>query len=161
MPGLQVGTGLRRRGTSRVVTQRLLALLLLCPLLAAGCGKAGTKLPVSEMTATTNSEGVQVVDVDVHSFYFKPNRIFVDVGRPVDLTLHFKSFFVPHNFTCIDGDAGISVSRGAGFMSFSRTKHATFTPTKPGEYEFFCHVGNHIKKGMQGTLVVRSRPRRR
>jgi uncharacterized cupredoxin-like copper-binding protein len=152
MPGVQVGPGMRARLAP--------ALLLLCPLLAGGCGTAGTKLPLSEMTATTNSAGVQVVDVDVHSFYFKPNRIVVDAGTPVDITLHFKGFFVPHTFTCIDGDAGISVSRGVGFMSFSRTKHALFTPTKAGEFEFFCHVdGHHEKKGMEGTLVVR--PRRR
>ena len=152
MPGVQVGPGMRARLAP--------TLLVLCPLLAGGCGTAGTKLPVSEMTATTNSEGVQVVDVDVHSFYFKPSRIVVDAGTPVDITLHFKGFFVPHTFTCIDGDAGISVSRGVGFMSFSRTKHALFTPTKAGEYEFFCHVdGHHEKKGMEGTLVVR--PRRR
>jgi len=162
MPGVQGGPGMSGsvpRAVALARKQIPLALLLLCPLLAAGCGTAGTKLPVSEMTATTNSKGVQVVDVDVHSYYFKPNRIVVDAGKPVDITLHFKSFFVPHNFTCIDGDAGISVSRGAGFMSFSRTKHALFTPTKAGEYEFHCHVDGHHKKGMEGTLVVRPRPR--
>ena len=130
-------------------------LLLASALLAAGCGKSGTNLPVSEMTARTDAHGVQVVDVDVHSFYFKPNRIVVDAGKPVDITLHFKSFFVPHNFTCFDTDAGISASTGAGFMSFHRTKHVRFTPGKPGEYGFFCHVGNHAKKGMTGTIVVR------
>ena len=46
-----------------------------------GCGTAGSKLPVSEMTARTNSAGVQVVDVDVHSFYFKPNRIVLKQGN--------------------------------------------------------------------------------
>lgn len=134
---------------------RFTVVLLLVVLGSNGCGTAGTKMPVSEMTAKTNAQGVQVVDLDVHSFYFKPNRIIVDSGKPVDVVLHFRSFFVPHNFTCVDGDAGISVSRSAGFMSFHRTKHATFTPTKPGEYEFFCHVGSHAKKGMKGTIVVR------
>ena len=124
-------------------------------LLATGCGKSGTNLPVSEMTARTNAHGVQVVDVDVHSFYFKPNRIVVDEGKPVDITLHFKSFFVPHNFTCQDPDAGISTMVGAGFMSFNRTKHVRFTPTKAGEYDFFCHVDGHAKKGMTGAIVVR------
>ena len=132
-----------------------LSILALFLSLGNGCGTAGSKLPVSEMTARSNSGGVQEVDVDVHSFYFKPNRIIVESGKPVELTFHFKSFFVPHNFTCMNGDAGITVSRGAGFMSFHRTKHATFTPTKPGEYEFFCHVDGHAKKGMKGTLVVR------
>ena len=130
-------------------------LLLVTGLLAGGCGKPGTKLPVSEMTARTDANGVQTVDVDVHSFYFKPNRIVVDRGKPVDVTLHFKGFFVPHNFTCIDGDAGVLASASTGFMSFHRTKHAKFTPTKSGEYEFFCHVDGHHKKGMEGTIVVR------
>jgi len=40
-------------------------------------------------------------------------------------------------------------------MSFGGTKHARFTPTKAGEYEFFCHVDGHAKKGMKGTIVVR------
>jgi plastocyanin len=110
---------------------------------------------VTEVTARTNSEGVQVVDVDVHSFYFKPNRIVVESGKPVELEVHFKSLFVPHTFTCGAADAGISVDRGAGFMSFNRTKHARFTPTKRGEYKFFCHVDGHAKKGMRGTIVVR------
>ena len=121
----------------------------------SGCGTAGTKLPVSEMTARTNSAGVQVVDLDVHSYYFKPNRIVVKQGVPVDVAVHFKSFFVPHTFTCNEGDAGLAVSVGTGFMSFHRTKHARFTPTQAGEYEFFCHVGKHHQKGMEGTIVVR------
>lgn len=143
------------RSDARRAAAPLAALLLVLAFATNGCGKAGTKLPVSEVTARTNAQGVQIVDVDVHSFYFKPNRVVVDAGKPVDITLHFKSVFVPHNFTCFDSDAGISASVGAGFMSFHRTKHARFTPTKPGEYEFFCHVDGHHKKGMGGTLVVR------
>lgn len=135
----------------------LLPLLALAapPILVSGCGTAGSKLPVTEMTARTDASGVQVVDVDVHSFYFKPNRIVVESGKSVELVLHFKSLFVPHNLTCVDADAGISVNKSAGFMSFRRTKRARFTPTRPGEYEFFCHVGSHGKKGMKGTIVVR------
>ena len=120
-----------------------------------GCGTAGNKLPVSEMTAKTDASGVQVVDVEVHSYYFKPNRIVVESGKPVELVLHFKNFFVPHNLTCVDADAGISIDKSAGFMSFRRTKRAKFTPTRPGEYLFYCHVGSHGKKGMRGTIVVR------
>ncbi len=133
---------------------RMGAMVLALFAAASGCGTAGTKLPVSEMTARTNSAGVQVVDVDVHSYYFKPNRIVVKEGVPVDVALHFKSFFVPHTFTCNEGDAGLAFSKGTGFMSFHRTKHVTFTPTQKGEYEFFCHVGKHHQKGMQGTIVV-------
>ena len=147
---------LRRNGRAMGLEIARLPLALFALALASGgCGTAGTKLPVSEMTARTNSAGVQVVDVDVHSYYFKPNRIVVKQGVPVDVTLHFKSFFVPHTFTCNEGDAGLAVSEGTGFMSFHRTKHARFTPTQRGQFEFFCHVGKHHQKGMEGTIVVR------
>jgi len=134
---------------------RILVSVVALAALATGCGKPGAKLPVSEMTARTDSDGVQRVSVDAHSFYFQPNRIVVNSGKPVDLTIHFKSWFAPHNFTCVDQDAGISASVDAGAFSFGKTRHVKFTPTKPGEYEFFCHVDGHAKKGMKGTIVVR------
>ena len=120
----------------------------------AGCGTSGSNIPVTEVTAKSDASGVQRVDVDVHSFYFKPSRIVVQAGKPVEMTFHFKSFFTPHNFTCNEPDAGIKVDQSAGFMSFHKTKHATFTPTKPGEYHFHCGVDSHMRKGMAGTIVV-------
>jgi plastocyanin len=141
------------RGRFRIAW--ILLSVLAVAAMTAGCGTSGTKLPVSEMTAHTDSDGVQKVDVEAHSFYFKPSRIVVDAGKPVDLTIHFKNWFAPHNFTCIDQDAGISAHASVGAFSFGKTRHVKFTPTKPGEYEFFCHVDGHAKKGMKGTIVVR------
>ena len=67
----------------------------------AGCGGTpGSKVGVNEVTARTGADGVQTVDIEVHSFYFKPNRIVVEAGKPVELTLKFKSLFAPHNMTC-------------------------------------------------------------
>jgi len=131
------------------------ALALIFVAAASGCGKHGTNLPVSEVTAVTDAHGVQVVDVEAHSFYFKPNRVVVDRDKPVDVVIHFKSWFAPHNFSCVDADAGVSGSASDGAFSFGSTKHVKFTPTKSGEYEFFCHVDGHAKKGMKGTIVVR------
>ncbi len=122
---------------------------------ALGCGTSGSKIPVTEMTAKTDASGVQRVQVEVHSFYFKPSRIVVQAGVPVDMTLKFKNFFTPHNLTCTDAEAGIQIDKSAGFMSFNRTKEVKFTPKKPGEYPFYCGVDSHMKKGMTGTLVVR------
>ena len=120
----------------------------------AGCGTSGAKLPVSEVTAKADAAGVQKVTVEAHSYYFKPNRIIVKANQPVDMTIEFKSFFTPHNLTCSQADAGITIDKSAGFMSFKKTKHVTFTPTVPGEYAFHCGVGSHMMKGMTGTLVV-------
>ena len=141
----------RPRPLTLALAGAALALLAL-----AGCGGTpGSEVGVNEVTARTGSDGVQAVEIEVHSFYFKPNRIMVEAGKPVDLTLKFKNWIVPHNLTCEHAEAGISVDRGAGFLTFNRTKHVRFTPTKPGEYSFFCGVGNHMKKGMTGSIVVR------
>ena len=122
---------------------------------ALGCGTSGSKIPVSEVVAKSDASGVQQVEVEVHSFYFKPSRVVVASGAPVEMTLKFENFFTPHNLTCEHGDAGIQIDKSAGFMSFRRTKHVRFTPGTPGEYSFYCGVDSHMKKGMTGTLVVR------
>ena len=134
----------------------VVSLALLATAFLAGCaGTHGSAIPVTEATAKPDSKGIQVVDVEVHSFYYKPSRIIVEAGKPVELVFHFKSFFTPHNFTCNEADAGIQIDKSAGFMSFRRTKRAQFTPKTPGEYKFYCGVGSHMMKGMTGTLVVK------
>jgi len=139
--------------SSAIVTAAGAALALVA---LAGCGGTpGSKVGVNEVTARTGADGFQAVDIEVHSFYFKPNRIVVEAGKPVELTLKFKSLFAPHNMTCKHPDAGISIDKSKGIISFDPTKHVRFTPTKAGEYEFFCGVGSHMMKGMTGTIVVR------
>jgi len=122
--------------------------LLVVLALAGGCASGKTH-PVSTVEAVTDAAGVQRVTLDLHSFYFKPNRIVVHAGRPVELIVRNRSILVPHNFTVVDSSLSVNVSKW-GFGS----ARARFTPTVTGEYEFFCHVDSHAKKGMTGTLVV-------
>ena len=75
-------------------------------------------------------------------------------GSDAQTTVKNAAFGVPHNLTCFDKDAGIELSENLGM--FRGQKVARFTPTQPGEYEFYCHVGSHSKKGMKGTLVVQN-----
>ena len=125
----------------RIVTCLSLAVL-------AGCS-SGIGRPVVSVDATLDAAGVQVVEVDMHSFYFEPNRIVVHAGHPVELVLHNCSHIVPHNLTISEPDLNVSESKwGWG------SDHLRFTPTKPGQYRFFCHKDGHEKKGMVGTLVV-------
>jgi plastocyanin len=117
----------------------------------AGCS-SGLGRPVREVTVRPGADGVQHVRVVAHSYWFEPNRVVVHAGAPVEITIKNAAFGVPHNLTCFDHDAGIELSENLGM--FRGQKRTRFTPLKPGEYEFYCHVGAHAKKGMKGTLVV-------
>jgi plastocyanin len=123
------------------------ALLAVLTFGALGCASGAR--PTQTLELTLDASGVQRARVRLHSYYFEPNRLVVHAGRPVELALHNSALFVPHNFTI--SDSTISVSRGVGGK---RTHVVRFTPGSPGEYEFFCHVGSHAKKGMVGVLVV-------
>jgi plastocyanin len=127
---------------------RPLALVALAACLA-GC-TSGLKRPVVSADAVVDLQGVQRLEVGMHSYYFEPNRIVVHAGRPVELRIHNRSIITPHNFTIADSTMHVSVDKwGFGVAT------ARFTPTTPGEYRFYCHVDGHgRKKGMTGTLVV-------
>jgi plastocyanin len=123
--------------------------LLLLVLFCVACGSSGLNRAEVSKQATVESDGVQHIDVDMHSYYFEPNKIIVKVGTPVEIELHNCSHIVPHNFSISSPEINVSDDKwgwGSG--------HVRFTPTKAGEYRFFCHKDSHEKKGMSGTLIV-------
>ena len=127
---------------------RPIPVVLAIMLLASGCA-SGLKRPVTSFEAVTDASGVQRVAVDLHSFYFKPSRIVVHAGRPVELIIRNRSIIVPHNFTIAEASISASVDKwGPG------SHRVRFTPTETGEFKFWCHVDHHAKKGMTGVLVV-------
>ena len=94
-------------------------------------------------------DGVQRVNVEMHSYYFEPDRIVVKRDIPVEIVLSNSSKVVPHNFT-LNG-AGVNVSEDKWGFGHETVR---FTPTETGEFKFVCHKGDHAEKGMVGTLVV-------
>lgn len=124
-------------------------LLLAVGFVSSGCGSS-RPVTTTAFEVPMDASGVQHVKLATHSYYFEPNRISVRAGHPVEIEIHNHSFFVPHNFTI--AEEGMSVSQGVGMLKGSHT--IRFTPDRPGEYEFFCHVGSHAKKGMKGVIVV-------
>ena len=120
--------------------------------LAANTGcSSGLKKPVHEVTATS-TDSLQHVTIKAHTYWYDPNRVVLKAGKEVELKVKNGSMIVPHNLTCFEKDAGIEVSANVGMFWGGKT--VRFTPTQPGEYEFFCHVDSHSKHGMKGTFVV-------
>jgi plastocyanin len=127
----------------------MLPILILFMTAANGAPKE--KAAVKEATAVLSEAGIQEITVDIRSYFFEPNRIVVKVNVPVRMTLKSHTSLVPHNITLNAPEAGITIHQDIGH---GKTATVEFTPTKVGEYSFFCDKGSHAKKGMTGTLVV-------
>jgi uncharacterized cupredoxin-like copper-binding protein len=127
---------------------RIQAVALVSALLLGGCA-SGLGRPVTSVEATPGADGVQHVTVNMHSFYFEPNRIVVRAGQPVELRVRNRAVVVPHELEIEDPALHVELKKW-GFGS----ARARFTAPQPGEYRFMCHVDGHAKKGMAGTLVV-------
>lgn len=101
-------------------------------------------------------DGIQKVQIIATDYSFTPNRISVKVNMPVELSVRKESGLVPHTIVLNAPDAGINFSESLSTEPVT----ITFTPTKAGEYTFFCSkklpfVKSHREKGMVGILIVR------
>lgn len=144
----------------------VIILLVLGTLVLAACSSQGS--------TTTPPEPVDVTLTTTDIAYDK-NQIEVVAGRPVSLTLH-NAGVLEHDFTIIemphDGEvsttemkdemAGHDMSNMAEEMDIhvaaptDQSNTIEFTPTTPGEYEYYCTVAGHKEAGMVGTLVVQA-----
>lgn len=97
-----------------------------------GGGKAGTL----EISADPGG----ALKFDKSSLTAKAGKVTIEMDNPSDL---------PHAVE-IEGNgvdvAGDTVMKGGASKATAELK--------PGEYEFYCPVGNHKEAGMEGTLTV-------
>ncbi|MBE2199511.1 MAG: hypothetical protein IAE79_12935 [Anaerolinea sp.] len=144
--------------------QRLAIVLLMIMLLGvlAACGSAEPMpVPVVEISLTATDIAYDV------------NRFEVMAGQPVKVTLRnegalehdFSIMEMPHTGEVMAEEADHGI--GGHDMSniamepevhvappMGKSLSVEFTPTTPGEYEYFCAVAGHKEAGMVGTLVV-------
>ena len=103
----------------------------------------------------TLADDTQVVDVQLDSYRFVPDRVVVQVNRPVKLRATNVASFIPHSLVIRAPHAGIDVNLA---IRAGKTGEANFTPTAPGTFEMLCDkqppIGpSHRDKGMHGVLV--------
>ncbi len=98
----------------------------------------------------------RIIDVELGSYFFKPEKISVKVGEPVTLKLTNSASVVPHDLKIVAPEAGIDVKVD---VAAGKTASVSFTPTKAGTYEMVCDkkllfFTSHKDKGMHGVLEV-------
>jgi plastocyanin len=105
--------------------------------------------------AKVDADGVQRVRIESDSYFFKPNRIIVKVGVPVELLASREAGVTPHNLVIKAPDAGIAVEEELA----AEPKKITFTATAVGTFPFYCSkkllfFASHRERGMEGMLEV-------
>jgi plastocyanin len=107
------------------------------------------------VAAMLGEDGVQRIEMEGGDFYFKPESVILKVGVPVEIFIRKTPGFVPHNIIMESSEAGMSFD-----MDFGRKgKTIMFTPTKTGNFEFWCDkkflfFKSHRAKGMEGIFSV-------
>jgi uncharacterized cupredoxin-like copper-binding protein len=114
----------------------------------------------------------QEITLTAKNMSFTPSSFEVEAGVPVILSLDNQDA-LEHDFSILEiavesvsepdvVSAEHQMEMGNEAMEPelhvavkpSETNLLTFTPTKPGTYEFYCTVPGHNEAGMVGTMVV-------
>lgn len=129
-------------------------------LLLAACGR-------SQSTVSAP----QALSVAAKKFMFAPAALTVQAGQPVTISLQ-NTGAVEHDWSVreieISGEPTSSGDATSGHMmggmgdepklhvaaAIDGKGTLTFTPSKPGTYEYYCTVAGHKEAGMVGTLTV-------
>lgn len=122
----------------RTVYLTRVILLTLAAMLACGMGPAAL--------ADYEDEEGPVIEITAKQFEFSQTEIRLKVGVPVKMEL--RTADVLHGFNC--PELGIRAEIRPGDVT-----KISFTPTKPGEFAFFCDIfcgEGHAK--MTGKFIV-------
>jgi uncharacterized cupredoxin-like copper-binding protein len=131
-----------------------ITLFALTALLLGGCASSPPAGVPALVKAVPDSRGVQRVSVVAGNYFFRPSRIVVKAGSPVELVIR-KEGLLSHTFTMAAPAAGISVDVALG----AEPTLVAFTPGAPGTYRFICRqkfsfFPSHHEQGMHGILEV-------
>ena len=104
--------------------------------------------PVSEEMEGSDAEETDVVTIrmEAGSFYYAPSEIRVSAGDKVKIEL--TSVDMMHDFNIDELNVKSPVTLAG------ETSVIEFIAEEPGEYEYYCSVGNHRAMGQVGTLIV-------
>ena len=135
------------------VSRDLWARTVLWIVLVAWVNAAAVAWAGEPATLEPGADGVQRATITLDSYSYSPDRLIVQAGKPVELTLTSVTTITPHNF--IITELAVEQDVGAG-----KTVTVRFTPMQPGTYLFYCDkkllfLPSHREKGMEGRLEVR------
>jgi plastocyanin len=126
----------------------MIALALALALGLSGCGK-----DKEGSSGNVTLKPRQPLAVQAHEYGFKPGTVTIASGgesAPVRFDLR-NDGTLPHDIHVRQGDKELG---GTDAVGEGKTATATVT-LAPGDYEFYCSIGDHADLGMKGKLEVK------
>ena len=117
-------------------------LLVLLAVILAGCQSQITTTQMSE----ANDEVDRVIKLTANNYSYSETSITVNQGQTVRIELTVSQGL--HDWV-VDEFSAATSQAGPG-----NTVTVVFIADEPGEFEYYCSVGNHREMGMVGTLIV-------
>ena len=99
---------------------------------------------VSEEVAL--AQEVRDISLEAGSFFFAPSEIRVKTGEKIRITLTAKDLMHDFNIDALGIKIPVTKSGESGVVEF--------TADTPGEFEYYCSVGQHRANGQVGKLIV-------
>ncbi len=101
-----------------------------------------------ELEEDVKNEDTFEITIKMSEYIFSPSVISIDVEK--DTTFVLKNLgFTTHDFVVEEIDIH------SGLIPPGGSKTITFKADEPGEYDFYCSVGDHRDNGMEGVLIVK------
>jgi alcohol dehydrogenase (cytochrome c) len=112
-------------------------------------------IPESDLQATLPSPptDARVIEIHMNQIFFYPNQLTAQPSEKLALHLiNSEAAELEHNVAIAleTGVTGLKETITAGEDGY----FAFTAPDTPGDYTFWCNVGEHKELGMQGTLTV-------
>lgn len=108
---------------------------------------APTPEPAPVVAPTPKKSAVAALAVNMVSanFSFAPKTISAKPGQKVDITFTSNEGFHTIVIDAINFKQTVTSGQTVSFVA----------PTTPGSYPYYCDIGTHRMKGMEGTLIVK------
>ncbi len=112
---------------------------------------AGAALLHAAGIATRAAPAAKTFDVDAADYSFAPNAMAAEAGE--DITVNLKNVGQRRHDIVFELDNN-RVEASSQIMGGETTSMSFKAPAAPGEYVFYCSVGQHRAMGMEGKLKI-------
>jgi plastocyanin len=136
---MQVTTTPRPESNWMITIGMVLAILVAIGLFAVVVSRMGF------FSGSVSAESSDLV-ISAEKMRFGQDEIQLKVGQSVTIVLDNADFYA-HSFDQDDQDVHVD-------MPARKQVTATFTATRPGEFDFYCGVPGHQAAGMVGKIIV-------